>query len=233
VAIVRIIAPVTAAAIYLGMAAGALAQDHAVIFAGGTYDSASYGDVGMQVALPGSVAGRGFAIRGSAFLGGYGYNDGSGQHVDATFGGGELDGVYAFSGAWGSADVFAGVRDVDTRLSPSDVGNPRLGNKAEFAVGTDGDRVFGPWRTDWYGAYGTDLRDYQTRASLTHRFGPVWRLGAEGAVEGDPTYTLERVGPYAGFRLSAHSEIQGSVGVSHQSGLGEHAYARISWYRSF
>jgi hypothetical protein len=233
VPIFRIIAPVAAAAIYLGMAAGALAQDHAVVFAGGTYDSASYGDVGMQVALPGSVAGRGFAIRGSAFLGGYGYNDGFGQHVDATFGGGELDGVYAISGAWGSADLFAGVRDVDTRLSPADVGNRRRGDKAEFALGTDGDRIYGPWRTDWYGAYGTDLRDYQTRASLTHRFGPVWRLGAEGAVEGDPTYTLERVGPYAGFRLSAHSEIQGSVGVSHQSGLGEHAYARISWYRSF
>jgi len=217
----------------LAIGGSAKADDHIVVFAGGTYDNASYGSLGAQVSLPGSSAGKGFAIRGSGFLGGYGYDDGEGQHIDAKFGGGELDGVYQMSGPWGFADVFAGARLVDTRLSPDDPTNRRNGDQAELALGSDGARRLGPWQVDWYGAYGTRLQDYQTRVGLTHTIGSAWRAGVEGAVEGDPTYTQTRIGPYAAVRLSAHSELQGSAGVSHQSGLGEHAYARAGWYLSF
>jgi hypothetical protein len=211
----------------------ARAQDPLVVFAGGTYDSASFGNIGAQVGLSGPSATQGFAVRGSGFLGQYGYHESPGTRVGAHFAGGELDGVYQFTGGWGYADLFAGARYIDTRLNPIDMGNRRLGGQTEAVVGADGVRQFGPWRTDWYGAYGTRLDDYQTRISLTHRVNDTWRLGAEAAFEGDPTYNLQRFGPYLGFRLGARSEIQASAGVSHQSGLGEHAYARINWYHAF
>jgi hypothetical protein len=211
----------------------AWAQDPLVVFAGGTYDSASYGNIGAQVGLSGPSATQGFAVRASGFLGQYGYNESGGTRVRAHFAGGELDGVYQFTGGWGYADLFAGARYSDTRLNPLDTGNRRRGGETEAVLGSDGARAFGPWRADWYGAYGAGLDDYQTRISLTHRVNDTWRLGGEAAFEGDPTYSLQRFGPYVGLRLGARSELQASAGVSHQSGLGEHAYVRLNWYHAF
>jgi hypothetical protein len=211
----------------------ARAQDPLVVFAGGTYDSASFGNIGAQVGVSGPSATQGFAVRASGFLGQYGYNESRGTRVGAHFAGGELDGVYQFTGGWGYADLFAGARYIDTRLNPIDTGNRRRGGQTEAVLGADGAWRSGPWQTDWYGAYGASLDDYQTRISLTHRVSGAWRLGAEAAFEGDPTYTLQRFGPYVGFRLGPRSEIQASAGVSHQSGLGEHAYARLNWYHAF
>jgi hypothetical protein len=211
----------------------AVAEDNVTVFAGGVLDNASYGSIGAQVSLPGASAGHGFAIRGSAFLGGYQYTDGSGDNVDATFGGGELDGVYSWSGRWGYVDAFVGARNMDTRLEPLDPTNRRLGDQTEPVIGTDGARSFGPWRTDWYGAYGARLDDYQTRVSLAHQIGPGWRLGGEVGFEGDPTYELQRVGPYVAVSLGAHSEVQASAGLSHQNGRDDRGYLRVGWDHSF
>jgi hypothetical protein len=91
----------------------------------------------------------------------------------------------------------------------------------------------GPWRFDWYGSYGVRLSDFQARISLTRDVGPTLRAGLEAAAETDPTYDLERIGPYAALKLDARSEVQASVGVSRQSGRAAAAYARISVYRTF
>jgi len=213
--------------------AAARAEDHAVVFAGGMMDHAKFGYLGGTIALPGSALGRGFAIRGAAFVGDYSYKGGAGQHVDANFSGGEISGLYQLSGGWGWMNVGPGIRYTDTSLAPSDPSNRRHGRQGELIISADGARLLAPWRFDWYGAYGTRLSDYQVRASLTHDLGPVVRAGLEASFEGDPTYDLQRVGPYGAIRLGDKSELQVSVGVSGQTGRGTGAYLRTGVHHSF
>ena len=216
----------------LSVASAALAQDRGVVFAGAMVDAADYASLGGQYALPGSVDGRGLSVRLSGFLGRYDYLTDD-RRIDATFGGGELDGVYQASGGWGFASLFAGARYVDTRLSPNDPTNRRDGGHAEPDVGTDGSLIHAPWRTDWYAAYGASLSDRQARIDVTHALGQRFRAGLEGGAEGDPTYSAWRVGPFAALRLGASDEAQISAGVSEQSGQSTGAYLRLGCYRAF
>lgn len=218
----------------LGPAAPAAhAEDHGAVFAGGLIDEARTGYLGGEIALPGSSLGKGLALRGAGFLGDYSYQGGPTGRVDADFNGGEIDALYQWSGAWGWADGAVGARYVATSLSPFDPANRRHGRQGELALSTDGARLMGKWRFDWYGAYGERLSDYQVRFSLTHQLGAIIRGGLETAVEGDPTYDLVRVGPYAGLGLGSRSELQLSFGASTQSGRSAAAYGRISIYRTF
>ena len=229
---------VIAACLMLGAASAfaipnaALAEDHLQLSAGGQIDFADYGFVGLTAALPGSAIGRGFAVRASGFGGDYSYNSGS-RTIDGNFNGGEVDAVYGLSGAHYWFDAIGGVRYTDTSLSPFDPGNRRHGRQAEAAFGADGGFTSGPWRVDYYGEYGTRLDEYIARSSLTHTINNRFRGGAEVSFEGDPTYNLQRVGPYVGVRLDSRSEFQLSAGVSHQSGEGEGGYLRVLVYRSF
>ena len=210
----------------------AVAEDHFQISGGGQIDFADFGFLGLTAALPGSALGRGFAVRGSGFTGNYSYS--SGTHVvNGDFTGGEADAVYEFSGTHYWLDAIAGARYVDTSLSPFDPGNRRHGRQGEAAFGADGGYVTGPWRVDYYGEYGTRLDDYLGRVSLTHRITGRIRAGAEFSAEGDPTYDLQRVGPYLGVALDSRSEIQVSAGASHETGQGEGGYLRVLIYRSF
>ena len=203
-----------------------------LLSAGGQVDFANSGYLGATLPLPGATIGRGFALRASGFGGNYSY-DSSGQTVDGSFWGAQLEGVYQFTrpGAW--LDLAAGVRYANTTLRPLDRGNRRHGSQAEPEISGDGGAVKGPWRTDFYGSYGTRLDDYAVRVSLTHTLTDRLRAGGETSFEGDPTYDLQRIGPYVGFALDRRSELQMSVGVSHQSGMGEGGYLRVQVYRSF
>ena len=203
-----------------------------LLSAGGQIDFSRSGYVGATVPLPGGGIGRGLAVRASGFGGDYTY-DSSSRRIDGSFWGGQLEGVYQLTrpGAW--LDLAAGVRYVDTSLTPFDRGNRRHGSQAEPEFSTDGGLVRGPWRTDFYGSYGTRLEDYAVRASLTHNLTSRLRGGGEVSFEGDPTYDLQRVGPYVGYYLDRRSELQLSAGVSHQSGQGEGGFLRVQLYRTF
>jgi hypothetical protein len=217
----------------LAVPAASGAQESVVISGGGELDVASYGYLSATLALPGQI-GQGPAVRVSGFGGDYSYRGGSlDRRIDAQFGGAEVDGVYQFTqgGLWINGVV--GGRYVDTQFNPNDPGNRRRGSQGEVAVGTDGGYASGPWRTDWYASYGTRLDDYEARLSLTHAIDSRLRLGAEGDVEGDPTYTQERVGPYLGVGVAKNSEIQLSAGVSDGSDRGAGGYLRIGFYGGF
>lgn len=216
------------------LASRAVAQDRLQAFAGGQIDFASYGFVGATAPLPGASLGHGLAVRGSAFGGTYDYRGGPANgRVDATFGGAQLDALYQATGRSWWFDGGVGARYIDTHLSPFDRGNRRHGAQVEAAISADGGGVHGPWRVDYYGSYGTRLDDYAARASLTHAITDRLRAGGEVSVEGDPTYDLQRLGPYVGFGLDHWSELQVSAGVSHQSGRDVGGYLRLSAYRSF
>jgi hypothetical protein len=215
----------------LSVATGAHAQS-VVVFAGGQYDTSGVGYAGATLALPGSQISHGPAVRISGFGGGYQYQDNS-QRIDATFAGAEVDGIYQFSlnDLW--LNVGVGARFMNTRLSPASRSNRRRGDQVELVLGLDGGKAAGPWRADWYGAYGSRLDDYQARVSLTHALGAIVRAGAEFSAEGDPTYNTQLIGPYAAFTVGKTSEIQASVGYSQRSFRGSGVYARMGFNSTF
>lgn len=216
------------------MATTAAAQARVQVFAGGQLDFASFGFVGGTAPLPGATLGHGPAVRVSAFGGSYDYRGGpSNGVVDGSFAGAQVDALYQATGRNWWFDGGVGARYIDTHLSPFDRGNRRHGAQVEAAISADGGGVRGPWRADYYGSYGTRLDDYALRASLTHAITDRLRAGGEVSAEGDPTYDLQRVGPYVGFGLDRWSEVQASAGVSHQSGRDVGGYLRLSVYRSF
>lgn len=224
-----------ALALWAGASHSAQAADEQVqAFAGGQLDNSRFAFAGATVALPGQAIGRGFALRASGFGGDYDYSGGPvGGRVDATFTGAELTALYQLSrgSSWISGGL--GARYVGTTLSPFDRGNRRHGAQVELSATVNGGTVSGRWRVDYYGSYGARLEDYTARASLTHAVGAKWRAGAEVSFEGDPTYNLQRVGPYVGVYIDQRTELQASAGVSHQSGEGESGYLRLAVVHDF
>jgi hypothetical protein len=208
------------------------ADEKVNVFAGAQGDYAAFGFVGGTVALPGSDLGKGFAVRGAFFTGGYNYESGS-TPIKASFTGEEGDLLYQVSSKTSWINFGAGARNANTSLTPTDFGNRRRGNVTEFVGSIDGGAIQGPWRQDFYASYGTFLTDYNARLSVTYAIGSGARFGVEGGVEGDPTYSIRRIGPYIGIRLERSSEMQLSGGISNESGQPSVAYGRLGISHSF
>lgn len=227
------LAPFVAAACAAGFsAAAAHAQDRGAIFAGGSFDEDDSGYLGAQAALPGSRPGSGWAVRGAVNGGVYSYDRG-GRGIDARFVGGQLGGVYQWSGAWGYFDVGLQGRYTDTHLSPYDIENPRRGGIADAVVSLDGAHRWGPWRIVGYGEYGTGVEDYYVRANVTHDITARFRAGIETIIQGDPTYDRQRFGPIVAAKVTPVDEIQLSGGLSSQSSRSDHAYVSLAYVRGF
>jgi hypothetical protein len=218
----------------LGLPTVASADDHVQLFAGGQGDYSNYLYLGATVALPGATIGNGLALRGIVDTGGYNYINGNGLGaIKATFTGAELDAIYQLSSKNFWSDLGVGANYTYTNLSPFDPSNRRAGRQVEFRLSLDGGTVAGPWRADWTGYYGTRLYDYAARLGFTHSISPKWRLGVEGYTEGDPTYHLNQIGPYAAVEFSTRSELQFSGGWSWESGFNSRNYVRASFYQRF
>ncbi len=217
-----------------GWAGGAAAQSDMTVFAGGKLDVADSAYAGATVGLPGSVDGKGWAVRGAVYTGGYDYQSGP-TTIDADFTGGQAELIYRYGSGptWGSVGV--GYRYVDTDLSPADPGNRRDGGEGEVMVSLDGGHVAGPWRVDWYGSYGFQLDDYDALVSLTHTVGASGRLraGLEVATDGDSNYSAYHVGPVLGVKISEEAEFQISAGLSDGDDRDSDGYVRVGFYRSF
>jgi hypothetical protein len=215
----------------LALPATAFADDNVELFAGGQLDFANYVFIGATAAVPGSTLGNGFAVRGLVNAGGYDYISSDLGTVKANFGGGELDAVYQITHKNLFADFTLGVNDTYTNLVPYDTSNRLRGDQVELRLGTDGSNISGPWRLDWYGYYGPKLEDYAAFIGGTHELSAAWRLGIEGYSEGNPSYSLYQVGPYAGFAFDKTSELDFSVGEAWQSGFSPRVYTRALYTR--
>lgn len=222
-----------------GLRPASAADDNAMVFAGGQLDFSNYVFAGVTLALPGSTIANGVAVRIYGDTGGYSYvnhqvgtikavsmADGMTQPlisrnttVDASFGGGEFDGLYAFTNKDVWADFGAGVNYTSTNLTPNDPHNKLEGDQAELRLLTDGTTSGNPWRVDWDGYYGTRLQDYQAFVGLTHSLSQYVHLGIEGYGEGNPSYSLQQVGPLAIFGTGPHGEVRLSTGVAWESGF--------------
>lgn len=202
-----------------GLRPASAADDNAAVFAGGQLDFSNYVFAGVTLALPGSTISNGVAVRVLGDVGGYSYVNSHLGTVNANFGGGEFDGIYAFTHKDVWADFGAGVNYTSTNLTPNDPGNKLDGDQTELRLLTDGGTSGSQWRVDWDGYYGTRLQDYQAFVGLTHSLSQYVHLGVEGYGEGNPSYSLEQVGPLAIFGTGPRGELRLSSGVAWESGF--------------
>ncbi len=212
----------------------AAADDNVQAFLGGQADYSAYVYTGATVALPGSAIGKGFGLRGFVVAGGYNYLSGKLGTVRAGFTSQELDAVYMVSRRNFWSDFGVGVNNTNTYLNPYDPNNTLRGDQVEMKVLTDGGTAGGPWRVDWNGYYGTRVHDYLWQLAGTHSVSSKWRLGVDLYGEGNPTYDLHEVGPYAGLALDGEKgELTFSAGQAWQSGFSPRAYVRALVYQRF
>lgn len=210
-----------------GVPASAIADSNNVqLFAGGQFDFANYAYIGATVSLPKSPNGNGLAVRGLVDTGGYDYISSTLGTVRGNFGGGEIDGVYQVTQKNFWSNFAVGVNDTYTNLEPYDTSNALRGEQVELRLSLDGGHVAGPWRADWYGYYGPRLGDYAALLGGTHSVSPIWRVGAQVYAEGNPSYRLYQVGPYAGVSFAKDSELQLSAGEAWESGYTPRAYVK-------
>ncbi|HXI87860.1 MAG TPA: cellulose biosynthesis protein BcsS [Parvularculaceae bacterium] len=205
-----------------------------IIVAGGSVSGDDSAYAGAVIALPGSSLGHGWAVKAAANGGRYKYSGGVGE-VSATYYGGAIGAVYQLSGKWGWANISAGARFTQTHLSPFDPGNARAGFRTDFAPSSDGAFNLDPhWRLGWYGEGGVRDRYYLTRVELTRSVGAGrWRLGAEGGVQGDPTYRKERGGAVAAVKLTPKLEAHLSGGAEFQRDGKTKPYVTLGFGLSF
>lgn len=212
----------------------ALAQDRGVVYVGGAAGGGGInGYGGGVVALPGARLGSGLALRGGVTGGEYNY-EANGERIDATYIGAEVALVYQVSSEWGWANFAAGPRITDTTLKPNDPGNPLRGTTYDLAIQTDGS-VGSRFRATWFGSLGVDKRAYITQLRLSPLLDGTTdtRLGIEGGVQGDRTYTRKSLGLFASRRLGDDWQGLVSGGVTDQRGIGARAYGTLGVSRVF
>lgn len=202
------------------------AQDKGVVFAGGSAGNGAAGYAGAVVALPGDSLGSGLALRASAGGGNYRYQGGPGE-IEADYLSGEVALVYQMSGDWGWANLSAGPRITDTRLSPQDPGNRIEGTRLDAAVQTDG-AVGQLWRLGWFGSLGVNDRAYIGEL----RFGRLvsqagTRLGIEGGLQGDRSYTRGSAGAFVSTPLKPKWEARLSGGFTEEAGRSARGYVSV------
>ncbi|SLJ86306.1 cellulose biosynthesis protein BcsS [Novosphingobium mathurense] len=211
----------------------ALAQDSGVAYAGGSVGDGANGYAGAVVALPGARLGEGLALRAGGGGGKYRY-EANGQRIDATYVNAEVALVYQTSGDWGWANFSAGPRLTDTSLKPDDPGNRMRGTRIDAAVQTDG-ALGNAWRLTWFGSLGINDRAYITQA----RFGPLvdggsdTRIGVEGGIQGDRSYTRRSVGGFVSTRITGQWQGLVSGGITDQAGRNVKPYVALGVSRVF
>lgn len=213
-------------------ASPAAAQDRGVAYTGLSAGDGVSGFAGAVVALPGARLGEGLALRGGANAGEYRYLAGA-TKVEAAYVGAEVALVYQASGAWGWANLGAGPRVTDTRLSPSDPGNRLRGTRFDAALQTDG--AYGDaWRLGWFASFGVNDRSYITQLRLGRRLGPrATRLGIEGGIQGDRSYTRGSAGAFLSTALGQGIEGVVSAGLTEQGGRNARPYAGVAVSKVF
>lgn len=221
------------AAAALACAPGAHAEDssagdlNGVWFAGGSVDDSQAAYAGAVVALPGARLGKGLAIRGTANAGSYDYESG-GQTINGDYVGGEIALVYQTSGPWGWANFSLGPRLTDTRLKPDDPGNKRRGTRLDAGMQADGAFDGARWRLSWLGSYAPVDEVFETHVQLGRKLaGGKYRIGIEGGVLGDPSFTKGSAGAFVALPFAGKAELQLASGLSFQQGRSARAYGAI------
>lgn len=217
----------------VGASAAAAEPYDGVIFAGGSASDDISGYAGAIIALPGAQLGKGFAVKIAGAGGKFNYDAAPGR-IGARYYGGAVSGVHQWSGAWGWANASAGARLTQLDVSPDDPGNRRTGARIDAALGFDGGAYLNDdWRAVWYTEGGVRDRAYLGRLELTRRIGASqWRVGVEGAAQGDSSYDKQRAGAVLIAPLAKTVQAQFSVGGEFQENETR-PYGAISFVKLF
>ena len=210
----------------------AAAQDSGVVYAGGSAGDGAGGYAGAIVALPGASLGHGLAARVGVNGGTYHYT--TIIPIDARYIGAEAALVYQTSGGWGWANLSAGPRVTDTRLSPVDPANKLRGTRLDLGVQTDG-AIGSAWRLGWFGSYGVRNENYIAQARITRLVDAEsrTRIGVEASVQGDPSYTRGNLGLHVATGLGDKWEGALTAGASEQGGRGAKPFVSLGVSRVF
>jgi hypothetical protein len=209
--------------------APAHAQEYRGIwFSGITVSNDLSGYAGVLMALDKSGLGHGMAMRISVNGGRYRY-DTNGTLIKANYGGGEVAAVYQMSSAdWGWANFSIGPRYGYTAFSPNDPANERQGSRWDAGLGTDGALDLEHWRLSWLGAYGIGDNTFQTQLQVGRKLSQTtMRMGLEGRIMGDRTYTKNMLGGFFATAVVKDMELLISAGTMMQSGQGTRPYAAL------
>jgi len=204
-----------------------------VWFLGGSVGEGESAYGGAVVSLPGARLGKGFALRGSAGGGRYEYDAGP-TRIKADYASAEVALVYQTSGNWGWNNFSIGPRYTHTSLSPVDPGNDRRGSRWDLGLQVDGALDSARWRLGWFGSVGPFDGAYQARLQLGRKLsaaGP--RIGIEGGVQGDPSYTREMLGGFVGVPIAGKFDLQFGAGATKQADRNARAYGSIGLSRVF
>ena len=210
----------------------AYAQDSGVVYAGAAAGDGEGGFIGGMVALPGGRLGEGLAVRGGVNGGTYRYR--TDRRIEASYVSAEIALAYQFSGPGGWANVSAGPRVTDISLSPDDPTNKLRGTRFDAGVQTDG--AYGnAWQASWFGTWGIRNESYIGQLRLTRLVNEEsqTRVGLEGILQGDPTYTRASLGGHLSTSLGGRWFGQVSAGASEQAGRRARPYVGLGVSRLF
>jgi hypothetical protein len=177
------------AASVLPAAIAPVARADTLYLAGGEHGvNSSYAFAGAIVPLPGNTLGSGFAARLWGDYLTYHYNSG-GTKIDASGWGGEIAGVYQFSGAWGWSNLSLGARYRDTHLSPDDLGNRARGSHVYLTVQGDGGyNIDSFWQLRGIASYTSTVTGYFVQPTIDRAISDRLRLGLDATFQGDQSY---------------------------------------------
>jgi hypothetical protein len=190
--------------------------------------NSSYSYAGAILPLPGNVAGSGFAARFWGDYLTYDYRSGA-TKIDASGWGGEVAGVYQFSGAWGWSNLSAGGRYRDTSFSPDDPGNRARGSRLYLTLQADGGyNIDSNWQFRGIASYLSNVTGYFVQPTIDRSIWNGLRAGIDATFQGDRSYKQVYVGANLSIAFDDHRSLGLRAGTM-ASGGGSGLYAGISF----
>lgn len=197
--------------------------------AGGEHGvNSSYAFAAVIVPLPGNTLGSGFAARLSGDYLAYHYNSGA-TKVDASGWGGELAGVYQFSGGWGWSNLSLGARYRDTHLSPDVLGNRARGAHVYLTLQADGGyNIDSLWQLRGIASYTSTDTGYFVQPTIDRAITDRLRLGLDATFQGDQSYKEISGGANLSIAIDARRSVGFRAGAS-TNGTDSGFYAGLSF----
>jgi Cellulose biosynthesis protein BcsS len=189
------------------------------IVTGDVYRQEYYAAVGALIPLPGNTLGRGWVQR--YWIDSYTYSYASvPSRIDASVWGVEAMLGYQASRPGLAGAAYLGVRYQDTSLNPADPSNAAAGDQLYLKGQLEGEVGFAQhWRANGIAAYTFGENGYWVRARVLRNLKGTKFIGPEFIVQGDPTYTAQKIGVvYGGLQPFAGVFLNLKAGYRFQSG---------------
>jgi hypothetical protein len=190
--------------------------------------NSSYAFVGSIIPLPGNTLGSGFAVRLWGDYLAYDYKSGT-TTIEGSGWGGEVAGVYQFSGAWGWSNLSLGTRYRDTKYHPDDLSNRARGGHVNFTLQGDGGyNIDASWRLRGIASYTSTVTGYFVQPGVDRAVSNTVRIGLDATFQGDKSYKQVSGGANVSIAIDDRKSLGLRAGAS-TSAAGTGLYAGLSF----